>query len=74
MGEKPGGVGARTVQVTATVTKVDQAAREVALRGAKGKTVTLEVEDPDIDLAKVKKGDLVEVTYTEAMGISVERR
>lgn len=70
-GERPAAVGAQVVQVTATITKIDRAAQEVTLRGPK-RTVTLAVEDPTV-LDKVKKGDKVEVTYTEAIGISVDK-
>jgi Cu/Ag efflux protein CusF len=71
-GQKPAGVGARTVQLTATVTKIDRAKQEVTLRGPKGNSVAVTVQDA-ANLEKVKKGDLVEITYTEAVAISVEK-
>jgi hypothetical protein len=73
LGEKPGGVHAQTMQVTATVTKVDRAKQEVTLRGPRGKSVVVAVQDP-ANMEKVKKGDLVEITYTEAIAISVAKR
>ncbi len=72
LGEKPAGVHAETVQVTATVTKIDRAKQEVTLRGPRGKSVVVAVKDP-ANLEKVKKGDLVEITYTEAVAISVAK-
>jgi hypothetical protein len=72
LGQKPAGVDARTVQITATVTKIDRAKQEVTLRGPQGKSVVVAVKDP-ANLEKVKKGDLVEITYTEAVAISVAK-
>ena len=71
-GEMPAATGARRVQVTATVTKVDRDKSEVTLKGPRGRSVVVAVKDPDV-LKAVKKGDLVEVTYTEALAISVEK-
>jgi Cu/Ag efflux protein CusF len=71
-GQKPAGAGARTVQVTATVTKIDRDAGEITLRGPRGRSVAVAVRDRS-NLDRVKKGDLVEVTYTEAVAISVEK-
>jgi len=72
LGQKPAGVDARTVQITATVTKIDRGKQEVTLRGPQGKSVVVAVKDP-ANLEKVKKGDLVEITYTEAIAISVAK-
>jgi Cu/Ag efflux protein CusF len=72
LGEKPAGVSAQTVQITATVTKIDRAKQEVTLRGPRGKSVVVAVQDP-ANMEKVKKGDLVEITYTEAVAISVDK-
>ena len=71
-GEKPAGVDTQTLQITATVTKVDRAKQEITLRGPRGKTVVIAVKDP-ANLDKVKKGDLLEITYTEAVAISVAK-
>jgi Cu/Ag efflux protein CusF len=71
-GERPAGIEAETVQITATATKVDRERQEITLRGPKGKSVVVAVKDP-ANLEKVKKGDLVEITYTEAVAISVDK-
>lgn len=71
-GQMPAGVGARTVTVTATVQKIDRKKQTVTLKGPRGKMVTVAVRDPN-NLAKVQEGDLVEVTYTEALAIAVEK-
>ena len=72
LGEMPAAAGARTVQVTATVTRVDQAKHEVTLLGPRGRSVDVKIENPE-NMKIVKKGDLVEVTYTEAIAISVDK-
>ena len=70
-GEKPGGVVTKSTQVTAEIVDIDKKRRTVTLRGPEGDTRMLPVENPEhLDVAKV--GDLVEVTYTEAIGIKVE--
>jgi hypothetical protein len=70
-GQKPAAVGAQTITITAKVQKVDKKKQIVTLKGPRGKLVDVEVQDPS-RLEKVKKGDLVEITYTEALAISVE--
>jgi hypothetical protein len=71
-GEMPGAAAGGTVTVTATVEKVDRRKQLVTLKGPQGKVVTVKVADPE-RLAKVKVKDLVEITYTEAVAIAVER-
>jgi hypothetical protein len=71
-GEKPAGVAARVVQITATVTAKDDANHTVTLKGPRGRTVTVKVNDA-ARYDKVKVGDLVEATYTEALAIAVEK-
>ena len=71
-GEKPAGVGTRTVTLTATITAIDRKKQTATLKGPKGKSVTVHVKDPT-RLEGVKVGDLVEITYTEALAIAVEK-
>jgi len=70
-GEKPAAVDAQAVQITARVTKVNRETKEVTLKGPKGRSVTVAVKDPKV-MEDVKVGDLVEVTYTEALIVAVE--
>jgi hypothetical protein len=70
-GERPAGAVARQVTVLADVTGVDPRKKTITLRGPKGNVVTLDVQNPD-HFKVVKKGDQVEVTYTEALALSVE--
>lgn len=71
-GEKPGGVAAQVMTVTATITAIDRTAPSVTLQVPGGVARTIKVRDPS-KLEKVKVGDLVELTYSEALAISVEK-
>jgi Cu/Ag efflux protein CusF len=71
-GERPAAVSARQVTAIADVTAVDPKKSTITLKGPRGNVVTLAVRNPD-QFKVVKKGDQVEVTYTEAIALSVER-
>lgn len=71
LGEKPGAAGARVTTVTATIVNIDRATMEVTLRGPDGNTFVVHAKDPQ-KVAAVTVGDLVDLTYTEAVAISVE--
>jgi len=70
-GERPAVVGARQVTAIADVVAVDPKSSTITLKGPRGNEVTLAVQNPD-QFKVVKKGDQVEVTYTEALALSVE--
>jgi len=70
-GAKPGGTIGREVTVMADVVAVNTKSKKVTLKGPKGNTIDLTVEDPD-QLKGIKKGDKVQAVYTEALAISVE--
>lgn len=70
-GQKPGGAGAQVTTVTATISAIDKKTQHVTLRGPDGNTVSVKVKDPT-RLDKVKVGDLVQITYTEAVAVSVD--
>ena len=62
---------ARTQKIVATVEAIDQAKREVTLKGPTGKVVTLKA-GPDVrNLAQVKVGDSVVVGYLEALSLTL---
>lgn len=71
-GQKPGGVIAEVYRVTATITAMDKKAPSVTLQVPGGVARTIAVRDPS-KLDKVKVGDLVELTYSEALAVSVEK-
>lgn len=70
-GEKPAGAVGRQVTLTADVVNVDEKKKIISLKGPEGKVVDLKVNNPD-QFKVVKKGDKVDVTYTEALAIAVE--
>lgn len=70
-GARPGGAVAREITIVADVVDVNPTARTISLKGPKGNVVVLDVKNPD-HFKVVKKGDQVEVTYTEALAIAVE--
>ena len=70
-GEMPRGMAARQATVTATITAIDKKEGTLSLKGPEGKTVIVKVEDPK-NLDKVKVGDELMITYTEALAISLE--
>ena len=70
-GEKPAVAGVREVTAIADVTAVDPKKSTITLKGPRGNVVTLDVKNPD-QFKVVKVGDQVEVTYTEALALSVE--
>ena len=66
-----GGAVAQQTTILANVTAVNTKESYITLRGPKGNSVDLAVPDP-AQLKLVKKGDQVEVVYTEAVAITVE--
>jgi hypothetical protein len=70
-GERPAVAGQRTITAITDVVAVDPAASTISLKGPQGNVVTLDVQNPD-QFKVVKVGDQVEVTYTEALALSVE--
>jgi len=71
-GEKPAGLVAREVTVTVTITAIDEKAPTVTFKGPQGNTRTVKVNDP-AKLKDVKVGDQVDITYTQAIALSVEK-
>ncbi len=70
-GAQPAIAGARQVTVIADVVAVDPKKSTITLKGPRGNEVTLNVQNPE-QFKVVKKGDQIEVTYTEAVALSVE--
>ena len=75
-GDKPGGAAGATATVVTEVTAVDTRANTITLKGPRGNEVTLDVVRDDLRdrLKKVKVGDLLKVTLTEAIAVNVRPR
>jgi hypothetical protein len=69
-GEKPSGKLRRSVTLTTTITGIDLPKATVTLTGPEGRSRTIKVREP-ADLRKVAVGDLVDITYSEAVAIAV---
>jgi len=70
-GDKPGITGAQAVTVTMKITGIDKKESEVTLEGPDGTLRTIKVRDAS-KLDKVAVGDLVDITFTEAIAVTVE--
>ena len=70
-GERPAAAAGNQVTAIAKVTAVDKKAKTISLKGPRGNTVVLDVQNPD-QFKVVKVGDEVLVTYTEAIALSIE--
>jgi hypothetical protein len=73
-GEKPAAAVGSTVTTTVVIDSVDQSFQTVTFKGPGGMLRTVAVETPKGKefIQRLKKGDEVEVTYTEALAVSVE--
>ena len=71
LGQRPAFIGAGQITGIAEVTAVDPKESTITLKGAEGKLVTLDVNNPD-QFKVIKPGDQIEVTYTEAVALDVE--
>ena len=70
-GEQPAGGAARQVVAIADVVAVDPAKSTITIKGPTGNLTTLNVQNPD-QFKVVKVGDQIEVTYTQALALSLE--
>jgi len=71
-GELPAAVMANQVTVTATIEDISPKKTYVTLKGPDGKTVDVKVRDPK-NLEKIKVGDQVVITYTQALAIALDK-
>jgi hypothetical protein len=67
----PGGTAAKQRTITATITAIDQATPSITFTGPNGWKYSSKVEDKKA-LAKVKVGDKVDITWTEALLVSLD--
>jgi ribosome maturation factor RimP len=71
-GETPAGAVGQEVTVTATITAIDKKAHTVTIKGPNGNTETVKAKDPK-NLDRVKVGDLVEISYMQALAVSLDK-
>jgi len=71
-GTAPGKAGvAKTVKVTATITAIDKATRDVTLKGPKGNELTVTAGPEVKNFDKMKVGDRVNAEYVEALTLQL---
>jgi hypothetical protein len=74
---KPAGKSRRQVITTATITAISKDFRTVSLKGADGAVQDVDVRNPSnfnkLKNGEVKVGDQIDITYTQAVAISVEK-
>jgi hypothetical protein len=75
LGAKPGGVIAQDVSATVKIESVDTAKNIVVFTAPDGALRCIAVKRPTFQeyIKQLKPGDMVEITYTEAVAISVEK-
>ena len=71
-GEMPGAAGMDAVVITATVEEINIEANTFKLKGPSGEITEYTARDPE-NLKKSEVGDIVVITITEAMALSVEK-
>ena len=70
-GAKPGGTIAQQTTATVTIQAIDMKAPSVTIKTAGGQQMSFRVENAK-NLEGYKVGDTVEITYTQALAVSVE--
>ena len=71
-GQLPAGAVLQQESIKAKVTAIGKHRDWVTLKGPEGNSVTIKARDPK-NLAGVKVGDDVEVTYTQALAVAIDR-
>jgi len=74
VGTAPGMAGvAQTVKMTATITAIDAATRDVTLKGPQWNEVTVTAGPEVKNFANMKVGDQVDVQYVEALTLELKK-
>ena len=70
-GDRPGGTVSQQMTATVTIDAIDMKVPSVAVSTADGRKMSFKVENAK-NLEGLKVGDKVEITYTQALAISVQ--
>ena len=70
-GTKPGGTVSAQMSAVVTIEAIDPKVPSVTIKTGDGRRMSLKVENAK-NLAGYKAGDMVEVTYTQALAVSVK--
>jgi Cu/Ag efflux protein CusF len=72
-GDKPAAAAIRQVSATVKITNIDRKEPSVTFKGASGESQTIKVQHPE-KLDGVKVGDSVDLTYTEALAVKIDKK
>jgi hypothetical protein len=72
-GSMPRGKIVNTLNETVLITAIDKTNRKVTVKAPSGRVVVTKVAPEVTQFDSLKVGDSVDITYTEAMAVSVER-
>ena len=72
-GQKPGIEKTSTVQISATIEKIDRDKRQLTLKGPEGKIKTVKVPEDMKRFDELKEGDQIVVTATQSVAIEVTK-
>jgi len=70
-GAKPAGAVVQQTTVAVTITAIDPTIPTVTFKGPQGNVRTIKIKDPS-KIQGVKVGDVVDITYTEALAVKVD--
>lgn len=70
-GTRPGGTVAQQMTATVTIEAIDASIPSVTVKTANGRRTSFRVENKK-NIEGYKAGDTVELTYTQALAVSVE--
>lgn len=70
-GAKPGGTLSQQMTAVVTVQAIDMSVPSITIKTDRGETMHFKIEDKS-NLKGVKVGDKVQVTYTQALAVSVD--
>lgn len=68
-----GGAAAETIQLQGKVKSIDKKARKVVVVGPNGNEVEFALGDEARNFDQIKKGDLVTLTYTQALALELRK-
>ncbi|HTD87614.1 MAG TPA: hypothetical protein VK850_13635, partial [Candidatus Binatia bacterium] len=71
-GDAPAAGGLRMIRVVATVEGLERPTHLLTLKGPRGNYLTVKARDPK-RLEKLRLGDTIVVTFTEALAVAVEK-
>jgi hypothetical protein len=71
LGERPAAQRTATIQINATIEKIDKEKRELTLMGPQGNTKTVKVSEDVKRFNELKVGDQVVINATETVSIEV---